>query len=387
MEPLRAELPPHIEYANADIYCSTPSLIAVVMEFVLDDELRGSFDNALHQDRKTYVTPTESGYKIHDPENQRIAHIEQIRRDTSAIISNWISDNVPGLFAAGLLNGTFPTCEFVTLRKAKPFPTRNEPNFTYPSYMWELGLNNSFGAWECTQLPGLRFAASARHRNTAPQFHSILAINDDDWLNGCGDDSEKDSRVSRIYRMHQRMVGLIGTRAILSLLQGYAQHFKELRNSPLFGSASSGQAEEALQAISESVSFSVDIAAVTTELSSTARRGIPIGLDIAGFTPCSDPFGDGRKTTLGARIQNRIEESASWLNTMETSIRDQLTQYGTLIGTLEDVRLQKRIRNLTNALLLLTAVIAVPTILSIVDLMSISDLLELVKQLGRTLGF
>ena len=145
--------------------------------------------------------------------------------------------------------------------------------------------------------------------------------------------------------------------------------------------------EEALQAISESVSFSVDIAAVTTELSSTARRGIPIGLDIAGFTPCSDPFGDGRKTTLGARIQNRIEESASWLNTMETSIRDQLTQYGTLIGTLEDVRLQKRIRNLTNALLLLTAVIAVPTILSIVDLMSISDLLELVKQLGRTLGF
>ena len=68
-------------------------------------------------------------------------------------------------------------------------------------------------------------------------------------------------------------------------------------------------------------------------------------------------------------------------------MRDQLTQYGTLIGTLEDVRLQKRIRKLTNALLLLTAVIAVPTIVSIVDLMSMSDLLEFLKQLGRSLWF
>ena len=138
MRSLKADLPPNVPYAYGDMYCFTPSLVAIAFEFSFDGRYSRIFDDALRQERESYVTAIPSGYRIHDPGNQRASYIREIRRDTTRLITGWFSKNIPGLCSAGLLEGDFPTCEFVTLRNAQPFPTREEYGGDLQWYLHDL---------------------------------------------------------------------------------------------------------------------------------------------------------------------------------------------------------------------------------------------------------
>ena len=361
--PLSTDLPQQVKYAYGDIYCFTPSLIALTIEFVFDEEYRWAFQEALRQDRESYVTPIETtSYMIHDPGHQKKDHIEKIRKDAAKVVSNWIENNVPGLFSAGLLKGDFPTCEFVTLNRAIPFPMRTELDDSDTDYLKHLGLNSRYEAWKSAQYPGLRLDPVAR--SAGLKHHAILSIKESNWVEQESLGGENQNRESRIYRMHMTMVGILGIWAILPLLRGYADHFKELRKSTLLGYPSDGQFEDALKGISESLSFSVDISAVTSELASYVYERIPLGFDIETFTPCADWPGNTQEASLWGNIHNQIGEYAKWLQAMDDSLRDQMTQYGNLLGMLEDIRLQKQITWLTIVLAILTVVLTVFTILS-----------------------
>ena len=381
-KPLSAPLPANVQYARGDICYFTPSLIALTLEFVFDEEVRWAYQKALHQNRESYVTPTETAYRIHDPENQKRDHIDNLRRDAAQIASQWIENNVPGLFASGLLQGEFPTCEFVTLRKAKPFPLRTELDGVYPDYLSYLGIDNSFDAWESTQYPGLRLAPSARASTI--KHHAILSINESNWAEKSPGLSDDESRDSRIYWLHMTMTGILGIWAILSLLRGYADHFKELRRSTLLGYPKDGQVEDALQEISESLSYSVDISAVTSELASYMQRKISFGFDIEIFKLYAEWPSNIQDASLWGNILNQIGEYSEWLQAMDNSLRDQMTQYGNLLGLLEDIRLQKRIKRLTSVLTFLTIVLAVLTVVSVFDIQW-SDIAEFLTKVGKLL--
>ena len=357
VESLRADLPSDVKYVNGDIHCLTPSLISIVLEFVFDETLSTAYDTALRLDRKSYVTPAADGYRIHSPENQKADHVDQIRKQAAEIASGWITNNMPGIFSSGLLKGDFPTCEFVTLRKATPFPSPTELDETATGYLSKLGLGSSFDAWESAIQPRLRFDPTRRKR--LGKHHGILSLNESIWLQGNPGRDTNHDRNSRLNRLHERINGIVGIWAVLSLLQGYADHFEELRRSALFGHQKDGQIIKALQEISESISFSVDISAVTSELSSYFDRRIPLGIHFETFTPCFDA---GREATLRGRIQNEIGEYSKLLRTTDGLLRGQMTQYGGLLGTLKDIRLQNRVTFLTIVLTILTVVLALLTI-------------------------
>ena len=343
--PLRADLPPSVPYAYGDMYCFTPSLVAIAFEFAFDDEYSRKLDDALRQKRESYVTPIPSGYRINDPGNQRISHIKKIRKDTTRLITDWFSENIPGLCSAGLLGGDFPTCEVVTLRKAQPFPTREEHDGTLPRYLHDLGLSNSYGSWESTRLSALRFYPSSTDRNTA-KYHSKLSIKEASWAEQEPQEENGESRESRIYKLHRRVSGLLGMWAVDVLLQGYAQHFRKLRNSEFLRSSRRKSAVEALQRIGESVSYSVDIAAVTDELASLVRTKRPLGFEVESFVPCSDAPDYWWKGNLEELIHRQVGENANWLRSMDNAVRDHLTQDGTILGIVEDIRLQKKLDSL-----------------------------------------
>ena len=356
---LRAELPTNVKYAYGDIYCFTPSLIAIVFEFVFDKGYSQILDNALRQDRTSQVTATKWGFRIHDPSNQKIAHIKKIREDTARLVAAWFSKNLPGLCSAGLLQGEFPTCEFVTFRKAKPFPLRGELAAERLSYLWHLGLSRSYGSWESTDMPDLRFEPSAGDRSI-PRFHSVLSIDEASWAKQDSQQENGNDRDSRMYSLHLRVSGTLGIWAIGVLLQGYAQHFRELRNSE-FLRPTQKSAVQALQRIAESVSYSVDIAAVTTELASYVRTKLHLGIEVESFRPRSDAPDYLGKGSLEEFIRTQIGENANWLLSIDTAVRDHLTQYGTILGMVEDIHLQKKITLLTYATLGLTIVLATLT--------------------------
>ena len=362
---LRADLPPNVRYAYGDVYCFTPSLVAIVFEFAFDEEHSRILDDALRKERESYVTPIPSGYRIHDPGNQRISHIKKIREDSTRLITDWFSGNIPGLCAAGLLEGDFPTCEFVTLRQVRPFPTREEDDGGFQWYLHDLGLSNSHGSWESSNVPALRFYPPSSYRNTA-NYHSILSMHEASWGQQGLQDGNGSNRESRLYGMHRRVSGMLGIWAIDVLLQGYAQHFRKLRNSEFLRSTQHKSAVEALRRIGESVSYRVDIAAVTGELASLVRINRPLGFEIEPFVPrpdAPDYWWEGRLEQL---IHRQIGENAHWLHSMDNAVRDHLTQYGTILGMVEDVSLQKKITRLTYAMLALTVVLAILTLIAAV---------------------
>ena len=358
---LRADLPAHVQCAYGDIYCVTPSLVAIVFEFTFDEEYSRILDNALRQERKSYVTPIPEGHRIHNPGSQRVAHIQNIRKDASGLIANWFSTNIPGLCSAGLLDGEFPTCEFVSLRKAQPFPTRQERGDDFLWYLFHLGMSNSHGTWQSADLPALRFSPSSDDRHTA-RFHSMLSINEVSWREQDPKEGDSFGRESRIYDMHHRVTNVLGIWWIVVLLEGYANHFKKLRNSEFLRPRKHGAKLDALRRIGDSVSYSVDIAAVTAELTSLVRSKRPLGFDVESFVPRSDVSDYFWKGTLEQLIHRQVGENANWIQSMDKAFRDHLTQFGTIIGIEEDIRLQNKISRLTYAMLVLTFLLAILTL-------------------------
>ena len=361
--PLRADLPANVSYIYGDIFCFTPSLIAIVIEFSFDEGYSRIFDDGLRKERQSYVTPIPTGFRIHEPGTQRSTYIKEARRKTTRLITDWFSKNIPGLCSEGLLEGDLPTCEFVTLRKAQPFPSRKEHDGKLKWYLNHLGLSNSYGSWESKSMPALRLYPSSTNRNIA-KYHSILAINEGSWKEQDPEIANADGKESRIRRMHQRMSGLIGIWAIDVLLQGYARHFQDLRKSDFLRSSQHKSKIAALQKIAENVSYSVDIAAVTAELSTFVRTKRPLWFDVETFIPSPDVPETWRKSSLEQLIREQIGTNAKWLRSIEGAVRDHLTQYGTILGMVEDIRIQKKITWLTYALLVLTVVLAFLTFIT-----------------------
>lgn len=361
---LRADLPSAVSRAYGDMYWFTPSLLAIVFEFTFNEEYSRIYDDVLRQERQSYVTNSPKGFRIHNPSSQRDSHIKKIRNDSMRLITGWVSENIPGLFSAGLSGGDFPTCEFVTLRKAQPFPTREERAGANQWYLRNLGLHYSYGTWECTSMPSLRFNPSSIERNTS-NYHSILSINEANWDEQDLQEANKSDRESRTYEMHRRVTGMLGVWATGILLRGYSQHFSKLRNSEFLRTTQGNSAEDALQKIRESVSYSVDIAAVTDELASLVQRKFQLGFDVKSFTPRSDAPDYWWKGSLEQLIQKQVGEDAEWLRSMENATRDQLTQYGTILGIVEDIRLRKKTTILTYVMLVLTTVLAIMTFITV----------------------
>lgn len=213
-------------------------------------------------------------------------------------------------------------------------------------------------------MPSLRFNPSSIERNTS-NYHSILSINEANWDEQDLQEANKSDRESRTYEMHRRVTGMLGVWATGILLRGYSQHFSKLRNSEFLRTTQGNSAEDALQKIRESVSYSVDIAAVTDELASLVQRKFQLGFDVKSFTPRSDAPDYWWKGSLEQLIQKQVGEDAEWLRSMENATRDQLTQYGTILGIVEDIRLRKKTTILTYVMLVLTTVLAIMTFITV----------------------
>ena len=363
-DPIRTPLPEHVLYANADLHSITPSLIVLTIEFVFKEEHRSVFEEALRKYRQTYETPSARGYNIHFPETQKSDDIKEIRTTASRSVGDWISKNIPGEFTAGVLKNDFPTCEFVTFRRARPFPSQGE-RANDSGYLVPLGMHSNFLVWESAEVEGLRIDVMSRQSDL--DHHSILSVNEADFVNRLSGDSRGREVESLIPLLHDKMSGILSVWAVVSLLEGYAEHFKELRRSTFFGDLGGVRIKEVLQEISNNLSYSLDISAVTFDLSSSLERGVSGGLNNETFKPCPDWLELEPETTLQRTFLNQIADYSKWLQAIDNSLLAQLTQYGGSLGVLENVRLQQRISHLTYVIAILTLVLAALTLASVFE--------------------
>ena len=345
-------LPPqHVTEITGCLTSITSSLSCVIMCFVLDDEYVKKLDTALNTDRQTFYKVTPYYRDILDPERQKIDNIKQIRHEIKGEVTNWFSTNLPGLFSSGLLEGEMPTCELVTLREAEPFPTPRHPN---PHFLRLLGLESPSRAWSSTDIPGLKLSP-LDNTDSSPKYHSVLSVREchlsDESLEEFMGWSGRVARTLYIDKFINE--GLLHLWALLPMLDGYGNHLRSIRDSAILKPSSRLNPIKILDDLASNVSFSIDIDAVTSELQHLAEPELWKCLPLPIFKPIqSQKYPEER--TLAESLCAVIAERASWLQKTDRSLRDHGTQYGALLGTVENVRLQRQIKYFTIVLTVLT---------------------------------
>ena len=349
-----APLPPNVQCATGGLYSITSSLICIVMGFVFEGDYCAQFDKALRTNRKTYTSPLTHGYRIHGPENQKIDHICQIRDEMIGLATDWFQKHLPGLFSSGLLGGKLPTCEFVTLHKAEPFAPREDDGPS--SYLFILDLYSDWNVWR--SATGLKFKAPSLSTSDRHPYHAILAVResdlDEDEFKTSG---ERDRRSLCLY-IDEVINSLLSRWAILPMLEGYNRHLSAIRDSDTLRSNRRLNRIKTLKTLIDHVSYTVDIAAITTELIPYAKNSSLFFDDVGTFEPCDDRDYKAEATLIKG-IGFTIGERATWLQKTEQSLRDHLAQYGSLLGAMENIHLQKRLKLLTWIIIGMTLVLLV----------------------------
>ena len=131
------------------------------------------------------------------------------------------------------------------------------------------------------------------------------------------------------------------------------------RDSALSSPKSRQSSTKTLETLSHHVSY-IDIAAVTADLISYTQKPSSFSRGLGTFKPCDERRSESNDRTLTKDLCSTIEERAIWLQKTDQALRDHLTQYGSLLGAKENVRLQRTIRFLTWVILILTVVLSWP---------------------------
>ena len=151
---------------------------------------------------------------------------------------------------------------------------------------------------------------------------------------------------------------MIGKLAIPTLLDGYARRLYQLRDTVTteIRRPAGRRPLHTLQALVDNVAYDVDIAAVTSDLIESTEESPRFFRDLARFKPCYDWQS---QDSPAEHFRHTVNRYAIRLKQTDRSLRDHLTQFGSLIAATEDVRTQNRILWLTVVVTVLTFLVAI----------------------------
>ncbi len=352
-----APLPTHVRYASGGIYSLTPSLTCIVMRFVFEDNFRCRLDAILRQPRHTFTRPVSGNSReILNPEWQKTDDVRQLRQECANFAAGWFKENLPGVFSSGLVGGQLPTCELVSLRKAEPFPDRKKGEYTPSGYLRVLDLEFSPSVWKSKDTPSLKFSFGLSLRSS--EYHSIFVVKETEienteLLKAYGGLPGLATYVDMTY---QEMIGKV---AIRPLLNGYSRRLNELRDAVTakIRRPSRRRPSRTLQVLVDNVAYDVDIAAVTTDLIASTEEPSWFFRNLSRFEPWNEWES---RDSLAEVFRPTVNRHSVMLRETAQSLRDHLTQFGSLIAATEDVRTQNRILWLT----VIVAALALVTVFS-----------------------
>jgi hypothetical protein len=122
-----ANLPTGVAAALPTLFSVTPSVTALVMCFFLSDVAASCLDQPMRADYSTYIErdplfrrrhlipyllwnrSIRMGGRYHSPGFQRRVAVQETLDGLENLCTEWLAENVPGVFAIGLRRGLFPT--------------------------------------------------------------------------------------------------------------------------------------------------------------------------------------------------------------------------------------------------------------------------------------
>ncbi len=225
-----------------------------------------------------------------------------------------------------------------------------------PGYLHILDLEFSPSVWKSEDTPSLKFLLELSRLN--PEYHSIFAVR------------ETEIEGTKLLETYGGLPGLatyidityrekIGKVALRPLLDGYSRRLNELRDTVTarIRRPSRRRPSHTLDVLTDNVTYDVDIAAVTTDLIASTEESSWFFRDLSRFEPCFEWIS---RDSLSEVFRPAINKHATSLKQTAESLRDHLTQFGSLVAAKENVRTQKGILWLT----IIVAVLAFVTFFS-----------------------
>ena len=369
-----APLPSGVEYALASMYSLTSSITCIVIAFVLDETQNRRFEQALRRKRQTYTTPLRgSGYRIVKPASQKEADIRALRAEMREFAAGWFRSHLPGLFASGNLMGEYPTCEFLTLRDALPSPPCSTRDHTKDKWLRILDIDNDFHAWEAEELSGLKFVWPLTSESDN-RYHAVMVAREEDFSDETLRlDGGKD-RHSLVFYVDQFVNEFLSRWALVGMLSGYERYLNSMRDSAAFDPKHRAKPFQLLEGLGSHFAQSIDISAVSVELQQFAERHWLFKHNVNVFYPCNPALYRDDKIELSETLRQHTTERAEWIRNIDQSIRDILIQYGTTLGTRENIKLQARMGFLTWVIVVLTIMTVILTTVTTVTSIKVGNL-------------
>lgn len=361
-----AKLPNGIQSIRASIFQPIPSTTILICQFFLDDDLSDVIDKSLRKNYQTYKQKTKFGYRIMDVEHQKRETIHLELEFLNNLCSTWIKDHFAGLYASDDIQEEHPTCAFLTLEKGIPFEEKEFKG----DYLSILDMHNNFDAWTSGALQGIHLSFPRKENSVRKSLILSGNINEilkDEDLKLYGDEKE-----NRVLNYLQYLDHTFGTWVLNVLLESYIYKITDLRD--LYGKTDVHDRKKAISTITaldqEVLKSQKNILSFIDEMKYYTDNEIFFMREIYEFEAMNKTwhkeklFAGIRKTIiyrldLLSQNQKILKETSSAVREINTLITsDYLADTNIII--------QKSMKKMTIAILILTMVSTIATVISVI---------------------
>ena len=242
MQERTADLPVGVRAAFPTLMTLTPSITAMVMSFILDDEFAARINKPLHHSYATHVE-THSSFRwwniisyvlfggdikfsrtIHNPMNQQrnaVALCIDVQEDACA---RWVRESLPGIFSSGIRGKPLPSAILFVTEKTE----FSSEATRYHAAFDGIGLNNFFDAWRSDEWPSVRLFLSRSWDDASMRLTFACSRKNAFPINAMYREPESNWTIA--YRTHEKIAQLAVRWALSCLLDGYHEQLSELRD-------------------------------------------------------------------------------------------------------------------------------------------------------------
>lgn len=271
------DLPEGVDHAQAQFWSVTPALTVLAVLFVFTDDAATALDRVLRRDFTTRVVPTDHGWAIHGPGNEKRRAVEDARRALRRRCSDWFEAHLPGAFAAGLFGGDWPTVDVLTAEAFEPLTDIKRVGIW--DYRELLQLIGTFDTRSSPQVDGLRLRMPFRQDESA-QVITLAGRKQDLFGEQLASYGGGDSRWGFANWLTHRIEDIAVAWACIQLLGGYHAVIASARDRRPLGRDEPEATVEAVRSLRRTLlPHAWDAEALAAELEALCKikRAMPFG--------------------------------------------------------------------------------------------------------------
>ena len=339
------ELPEGVQHAHPIFWAITPGVTALTIQFVLDEQHGRILDEALREEHVTTTTPIPRGWRIHGPDSQKRAQLLAEAEAFRGRCEAWLTERLPGVFAAGALDGRYPALDVISTRTFAPFgpDSRGDGLFDWKGV---ANLDSGFDTYASENVPGLLLSFPWR----PDQPHHVLTAGGKESQllspENLGPGHGKADRSALSSWLHFQVDDLVLAWTAQQALSAFHAALAERRDFALRLAEEPGELLTSLSQVRTALLPQWrDAQVLSTDFASLAEdvHAIPFrGLDWR-----RTPALDGDDVELGTALRKRCGYFARLLGETETRLRESVAADAQLATAAANLRLQRRVERLT----------------------------------------